>query len=411
MMTPMFPMQRVLYVVSLFPCWSETFIVREIRTLIEDGVDVRILSLKRPSERLVQADAAALLDRVHHPQPFPLAFWGGLRALLRHPIRIFGAAATIVAETWREPAVMLKSLVALARGLEHLHWLRQFDPEIIHAHWATYPSTVAWALGRILGRPFGFTCHAHDIFVDRQLLVRKLEGAALAVTISQHNVGWMDANISPLARSKLEVVHCGVDLERSHWQPDGRADNRILAVGRLDPIKGFDILIQALHLLHEQGVPFHCQVIGDGPLRASLQAQSSELGLQDRLEFVGAQPQEAVRTALNEATVFVLPSQVTSDGNRDGIPVALMEAMAAGCAVVSTTVSGIPELITDGEQGLLVPERDPVALSRALDRLLSDAPLRRHLAGAARQRIENEFDARKEARKLHHLMAEATDVA
>ncbi len=411
MKTPVFPMQRVLYVVSLFPCWSETFIVREIRTLIEDGVDVRILSLKRPSERLVQADAATLLDRVHHPQPFALALWGGLRALLRYPFRVFGAAATIAAETWREPAVMLKSLVALARGLEHLHWLRQFDPEIIHAHWATYPSTVAWALGRILERPFGFTCHAHDIFVDRQLLVRKLEGAALAVTISRHNVGWLDANVSPLARSKLEVVHCGVDLERSHWQPDGRAENRILAVGRLDPIKGFDTLIQALRLLHEQGMPFHCQVIGDGPLRASLQAQAQELGLQGRLEFVGAQPQEAVRTALNEATVFVLPSQVTADGNRDGIPVALMEAMAAGCAVVSTTVSGIPELITDGEQGLLVPERDPAALSRALGRLLGDAALRRHLASAARQRIEAEFDARKEARKLHHLMAEATDVA
>lgn len=406
--SPVICPRRVLYVVSAFPCWSETFIAREIRALIEDGVDVRILSLKRTSEALIQTDAAALLDRVRSPQPLTIGLGSALRALFTHPTRILGAAATIVAGTWRHPLALVKSLGAFARGLEHLVWLQQFDPEFIHAHWATYPSTVAWALGRITHRPFGFTSHAHDIFVNRHLLLRKLEDSALAVTISRHNVDWFNRNVSRLAHDKLKVVHCGVDLEHIEWRPHGRVDNLIVAVGRLHPIKGFDTLIEALALVRQNGIQFRCRLLGDGPLRAELQALVHSHGLQDHIELLGAQPQETVRASLEAAAVFALPSQVAADGGRDGIPVALMEAMASGCAVVSCRTSGIPELISDGEHGLLVPERDPAALASALQRLLGDAALRRRLAGAARQRVEQQFDARKEARKLHRLMTMAT---
>ena len=401
------PSQRVVYVVSLFPCLSETFIVREVRALIDDGVDVRILSLKRPTEALVQTDAAALLHRVRQPQPPLTGLLRALLALLAHPIRVCGAVATIAAGTWRNPRVLMKSLGAFARGLEHLSWLREFDPDLIHAHWATYPSTVAWALGRIIDRPFGFTSHAHDIFANRQLLLRKLEDSALAITISRHNVDWFDRNVSRHAQRKLEVVHCGVDLEHIQWRPEGRIDGLILGVGRLQPIKGFDTLIEALALMRQDGTPFHCRLIGDGPLRAQLQRLVLRHGLQGHVELLGAQPQESVRALLETASVFALPCQIAADGGRDGIPVALMEAMASGCVVVSCQTSGIPELISDEEHGLLVPERDPPALARALQRVLADAALRRRFAAAARQRIEQDFDARKEARKLHRLMTKA----
>lgn len=400
--------RRVLYVVSLFPTLSETFIVREISALIERGVDVRILSLKRPSEALVQTDSAALLERVRSPQPFARGLWNASRALARHPIRVLGAAGTIVAGTWHQPRAMAKSLAAFARGLEHLEWLKAFDPDLIHAHWATYPSTVAWALGHITGRPFGFTSHAHDIFVNRHLLLRKLEDSALAVTISRHNVDWFNRHVSPLAHRKLEVVHCGVDLQHIPWRPDGRDGRQILAVGRLQPIKGFDTLVEALALVQQEGVDFHCKVIGDGPLQAELQALVESRGLRDQVEFLGAQPQETVRALLEQAAIFALPSQVAADGGSDGIPVALMEAMASGCTVVSCQTSGIPELISDRENGLLVRERDPAALAGALHRLLADPGLRRRLAFSARQRVELQFDARKEARKLHLLMTRVT---
>lgn len=408
-MTDAKPIQRVLYVVSLFPCWSETFIVREIRTLLADGVDVRIVSLKPPSEKLVQADAHALLDRVHHPGHTGSGAMAALTQLARHPFVSLACIGTIIADMWRTPQVMVKSLVALARGMQHLTWLRQFEPQLIHAHWATYPSTVAWALARITGGRFSFTCHAHDIFLDHQLLARKINDATLAVTISNFNIDWLTQHASPAARQKLAVVHCGVDLQRSQLALDKRSDRQILAVGRLDPIKGFDVLVDALHLLAQRGVDFHCTVIGEGPLRGELETLTHLRGLTDRIVWVGALPQEEVQSRLREATLFALPCQVAEDGNRDGIPVALMEAMATGCSVITTAVSGIPELVEDGVNGLVVAERDGSALADALQRLLADAPLRERLARAARLRVEQQFDAQTEARKLRTLMSEALD--
>jgi len=404
--------RRVLYVVSLFPCWSETFIVREISALIEAGVDVRILSLKRAHDGPLQTDSAALMDRLRRPQPLHAGVLGAMRAFANQPAAVLGAARTIIAGTWDEPAAMLKSLAALARGLEHLAWLREFDPEFIHAHWATYPSTVAWALGRILNRPFGFTSHAHDIFANNQLLLRKLEDSALAITISRHNVAWFDDHVSPLAHHKLDVVHCGVDLKQIPWRPGGRDGAQILAVGRLHPIKGFDTLIEALALARRDGLRFTCNVVGDGPLLTELQALVRSKGLEGHVQLLGAQSQETVRALLEQASVFALPSKVAADGGRDGIPVALMEAMASGCTVLSCRTSGIPELINDGEHGTLVPARDPQALAAALQRLLGDGALRQRLAAAARLRIERDFDAREEAHKLHRLMMRAVaDVA
>ncbi|MGY0559805.1 glycosyltransferase family 4 protein [Luteimonas sp. A277] len=394
--------------VSLFPILAETFIVREIQALIDSGVDVRILSLKTPrGQTIVHPEASALLDRVRQPQAPAVAFWNTLRAALSHPVGVIRDAAIIAAGTWRTPVAMIKSLVAMARGLEHLSWMRDFDPEFIHAHWSTYPSTAAWVLSRAAGRPFGFTCHAHDIFVDRHILARKIADSALAVTISRHNVDWIDRNVSPLTRHKLKVVHCGVDLAQLPWSGNGRDGAHILAIGRLVAQKGFGTLIDALALMHANGTGFRCTVVGDGPLRKDLQARIDRLGLGDRVEMAGALSQQAIRAKLQKATIFALPCEVAPDGNRDGIPVALMEAMAAGCPVVSCAVSGVPELITDEVHGLLAAEYDPAALARALERLLHDPGLRMRLSLAARQRIELEFDARKEALKLHRLMAEA----
>jgi colanic acid/amylovoran biosynthesis glycosyltransferase len=402
---------RVVYVVSQFPSWSETFIVREIHALIDAGVDVRIVSLKPSSETMVQADAAALLDRVHQPPPLLATFGGALLALLRQPAQVIGASATIVADTWRTPGVLVRSLGTLCRGLCHLPWLRAFDPQFIHAHWSTYPTTAAWALSRLMQRPFGFTCHAHDVFRNQQMLPRKIRDAALPVTISRHNVDFLDRHVSPEASRRLKVVHCGVDLRQVPWTPDNRPGNHIVGVGRLSPEKGFHTLIEALAVLRDGGTPFTCTVIGEGPARAQLEALIERLDLRTQVTLAGAQPQEFVRTQLASATVFTLPCQIAANGSRDGIPVALMEAMASGCPVVSCPVSGVPELIGDGVHGLLAREGDALSLAQALKRLLDDPSLRDRLTRAARQRIEAEFDARTEALKLHAFMREAIHAA
>ena len=393
------PPQRVLYVVSLFPCWSETFIVREIEQLIARGVDVRILSLRPPSESFVQARAAALMQRVIGPRGWLVEGLPALGAALRHPVGLAAVLSHLLIGMGRQPVPLVKSLVGLWRSLALLGEIERFDPQWIHAHWATYPSTAAWMLGRLLGRPFSFTAHAHDIFVEDQLLARKLRSARMAVTISRYNVEylahWRGADAAP-----LHVVHCGVDLAELPLRLDGRDTQALGTVGRLDPIKGFDVLIEALRRLRERNLPFHCELIGEGPLRAALEAQRRAAGLDDALSMPGARPQEDVRAMLGRVAIFVMPSVTTPEGNQDGIPVALMEAMASGAAVVGTTVSGLPELIEHEVSGLLVPPNDAAALAEAIARLLDDPALRRRLGEAARQTVEREFDAAIEAGKL-----------
>ncbi|HLK91671.1 MAG TPA: glycosyltransferase [Polyangia bacterium] len=396
---------RLLYVVSLFPCWSETFIVREIATLVAAGADVRILSLKAPSEKMVHPEAERLMPLVRHPLAPGQALWRRARVFAAHP-RALGSLMLALGRSLRgRPTDLAKSLEGLARGVEQLDWIKEFDPDVIHAHWGTFPSTVALALSRLLGKPFGFTCHAHDIFVNDQLLKEKIEAAALPVTISRYNVDWLTEHVTPRARDRLSVVHCGVDLPSLPFREDGREPGTILAVGRHDPIKGFDVLIDAVGELARQGRRLRCRIIGEGPLREQMQASIDRQGLTGSVELVGARPQAEVRAALEAASIFALPSVVTPEGNRDGIPVSLMEAMASGTPVVSTRVSGIPELIEDGREGLLVPPRDAPALAAALARLLDDTELARRMAREARAKIERDFDAGREARKLLELFS------
>ena len=400
-------LRRVVYIVSQFPCLSETFIVREIEGLLARGVDVRILSLKRSSGDSLPAGSEPLLARSWHPGPSLRGVARIAQVVLRYPLEITKAVFAIATDGWRHPLSVFKSMAALCRGLEQVHALQEFAPQLIHAHWATYPATVAWVLGRILRMPFGFTCHAHDIFVEQQLLARKIEDAELAVTISRYNVEWLAQHVTPVARAKLRIVHCGVDLARYELQPDGRAAAEILSVGRLDPIKGFETLVEAVARLRTRGIEVHARIIGAGPLEARLRTLAGRRGIADRIGFDGAQPQEVVRAAMDKASVFVLPSQVANDGNRDGIPVALMEAMASGCPVISTRVSGIPELIGDAMEGLLVEPQDSTALADAMQRLLRDQALRAHVTANARARIEAEFDAHNEAGRMHDFMAGA----
>ena len=391
---------RILYVVSLFPCWSETFIVREMHALIERGAELAILSLKPASEKIVQDRAALLLDRTIHPKgalASVLAFAG---LALRRPGVTLGFVARLVAGLWRQPTVLFNSLGAVCRAAGQLRRLDAFDADLVHAPWATYPATVAWFLSRVLGKPFSFTSRAHDIFVEDHMMAAKLAATDLAVTITRNNVRHMQRWISPPGSVPIQVMHSALELGETRYSRDGRLPHRLLSVGRLDPIKGFDVLLPALALLRDRGVAFDSVVIGEGEERARLEAQRDELGLQDRVAFVGAKPQTDVRKAMAESTLMVMPCVVTPEGNADGIPNVLTEAMAAGLPVVSTRVSGIPELVDDGVSGRIVEQRDAAALADAIAALLADPALGDAYAAAGRAKVEREFDVRIEAGRL-----------
>jgi len=390
-------MMRVLYVVSLFPCWSETFIVREIQEMLRAGADVRILSLRRASEPLVQSDAVALLDRVIYP-PGTAAT---LNAIARAPLEDLGDLARMAVGLRRHPQALAKSAVAWSRALGALPAIREFAPDHIHAHFATYPSTVALLLSRRLGVPFSFTAHAHDIFLEDHLLAWKLEASAFSVAISEFNRRFVGERLGEPAASRMRIVHCGISPALFDFELEGRDPHRILAVGRLDAIKGFTHLVDACAVLRSRGVEFTCDIVGSGPLQAELAQRIEAHGLGAKVRLLGVRPQEDVREMLRTAGVFAMPSVVTPRGDRDGIPVALMEAMACGAPVVSTTVSGIPELVRDGETGLLAPPGDAHRFADCLQRLLRDQDHAAWLALHARIAVERDFDIRREAAKLH----------
>lgn len=396
---------RILYLVSLFPCWSETFIVREIIEMIRLGVDVRIVSLKHPSESLIQSDVAGLLGRVSYPESWWRSLVAVVGAVVCRPGQELGELLRIGRQLRRHPRSLAKTLVVWWRTLGLLPQVQALAPSHIHAHWATYPSTAAMLISRRLGIPFSFTAHAHDIFLEDHMLAEKISSAAFTVAISDYNRRYLQAHVAGAARASMEIVHCGIPLSDFPFEAKGRNPQHILAVGRLDEIKGFRHLIDACALLRARGLPFHCDIIGSGPLESDLARQIENLGLGDCVRLAGARKQEEVRSFLYRAGVFALPSVVTSRGDRDGIPVALMEAMASGIPVVSTSVSGIPELIEDGVTGLLARPADAEDLAACLALLLDNRKLGRQLANQARARIEGEFNIQTEARKLHDAIA------
>jgi len=376
---------RVLHLVSLFPCWSETFIVREIDALLRQGVEVRILSLKHPSEKLVHPQAQQLQDRVTYPPAVGVAFVRVAREVLGAPrlqVRILGL---IVRSLGTAPLAFVKTLVTWWRALAVAQELRRDRPDLLHAHWATYPSTAAWILSEALGTPFSFTSHAHDIFVEDHILREKLLRASFAVTISEFNRQTLREQFGPRAVRELHVIRCGVSVDEFEYRPEGREQGYILTVARLEEIKGLPYLVKACLLLRDRGVAVRCDIVGEGRLRREIEALIVRNGLRQVVRLRGALDQREVRELFYRASVFALPCVVTRRGDRDGVPVVLMEAMAAGVPVISTSVSGIPELVRDGVNGRLVAPGDPVALADAIQSLLGDPTLSARLFNVDRE--------------------------
>jgi glycosyltransferase involved in cell wall biosynthesis len=298
------------------------------------------------------------------------------------------------------------SVLVEERGIDHLH-----------AHFGSVATSVARAAARITGRPYSFTAHAKDIFheqVDREDLARKLTDAHHVVTVSDFNLGYLRAAFPEAARS-VHRVYNGLDLDVFTFAAGPRR-REVVAVGRLVEKKGFDVLIEAIAILAARGIDVPCSIAGDGPLAGLLQEQAAQEGVGGLVRFAGPLPQREIRCLVAGAAVLAAPCVVASDGNADGLPTVLLEALALGTPCISTAVTGIPEAIRHDETGLLVPPGDAPALAAALERLIADDDLRQRLAAAGRMLVETEFDVRRQAREMRDLLhrvslARETEVA
>ncbi len=283
-------------------------------------------------------------------------------------------------------------------------------PRHVHAHFAHDPALVGLLVARLTGLPFSFTGHARDLLqIPAAALTARATAAATLVTCCEANAAHIRATVPAAALPRLLVVHHGIDLTR--FRPTA-ADARgplptILSVGRLVEKKGYDDLLRALACLRAAGTPFVCHLYGDGPLRTRLLALRDELGLRDHVHLPGAVDQDRVAAALAGADVFALASRPTEDGDRDGIPNVLVEAMSCGVPVITTSAGGIPELVRHEVNGLVTGPGDVPALAAGLQRLLEDSALRSRLGAAARRTVEEGFDVAAAARTLEAVFARA----
>jgi glycosyltransferase involved in cell wall biosynthesis len=388
--------------VKIYPKLSETFILEELLGLERLGLALRLYSLAPATDAFSHPAVA----RVRAPLvTVPESIRGNAREFMVRHFKLLAHA----------PGQYCRALAsAIRRGRRGLHdfaragWLaaqlRADGVGHLHTHFISTPADIAELVSEIAAMPFSISAHAKDIYLaDPADLRRKLHAARFTVTCTEFNRHTL-LDIAPQAR--VHRMYHGVDHALFHPKPrpQTHAVPLILSVGRLREKKGLDILIEACSLLAKQGQDFVCEIVGYGEERARLQEQIKRLDLEDRVHLVGKLAREDVINRYERAAVYVQPSRIAVDGDRDGIPNVLLEAMAMGLPVVASNVSGIPELVSDGRNGLLVEPDQPDALARAITRLLTNQTRCREFGCLARDTVTKSFDNDRNLKLLCDLL-------
>ncbi len=382
--------QHIGVLVKMYPKLSETFILEEILGLERLGISLSLYSLTPSSDAIAHPDVARVKARCAQlPAVSGLAF---LSYAYRHCALLLTSRSgygRAVDHAWRRGVQGLKDLL---RAGWLAYEMRRDGVMHLHSHFISEPADIADLVSRILTIPFSISAHAKDIYLSApDDLRRRLESARFTVTCTRANLDQLSA-LSPVA--SIHRLYHGVDHQVFH--PSRRRTNDgvplIVSVGRLRIKKGLDCLIDACAILRDQGQPLLCVIVGYGEEHDRLCDQIAELSLDERIRLAGKLTREQVIEAYARASVYVQPARIAADGDRDGIPNVLLEAMAMGLPVVASAVSGIPELVNDGINGLLVPPDDPGKLAQAIMRVIQDPGFAQALGEQARIAVIESFD-------------------
>jgi glycosyltransferase involved in cell wall biosynthesis len=394
---------RIGYVLDRFPSLHQTFVLNEMLALEARGLELAVFSLL-PASDLVHADVARLKAPVSYAPPSgsPAGLARGqLDAVAHAPAAWAATVRTVLADPRRVVAASMLRGAALAPAA------RALGVSHFHAHFAAGANVAAHTLARLTGTSFSFTMHAVDLYARPVLLCETLSAASFGVTSTAYNQQFLAETCGPVIAAKVDLVRACVDpadfaaVEKlPHEVPT------ILSVGRLIEKKGLRDLVEALAILQRRGLAFRAILVGDGPERPVLAAAIARHGLGEQVSLHGSVTQNELRQLYGRSDLVALPSVVAADGDRDGIPVTLIEALAVGLPVVSTTVSGIPELVTENV-GRLVPPHSPAALADALAALLLDPELRARLGQAGPALVRSAFDVSRSAEQMAQLFTDA----
>lgn len=404
----------IAYLMQGYP--ALTTVYREVLALRAKGLDVRTFATWRPVPESVSKEARGLIEETFYlfPMRWPVFLKVHIRYLLARPGAYLSTLVYLLTRPGQSLAKRRRTLCHFAEGVYLAAEIERQGIPHIHAHFALNATTLALVVARLTGASFSFTAHANDIFADQVILKEKIKAARFIVAISEYNKRFLvEYSGDPRVAGKIHVVHSGIpvtdfSLDHHPVRP-ASAPPLVLSVARLVEKKGFPFLIQACRYLRDRGYCARCIILGSGPQEGELRRLIHDLDLEGWVELPGWLDQTQVRAYLREATAFALPCIVAEDGDRDGIPASLMEAMAMAKPCVSTAISGIPELIEDGCSGLLVAEKDAVALADALSRLLDDAELGRRLGRAGREKVIDRFNCDDIAAQLFHLFVTETN--
>jgi colanic acid/amylovoran biosynthesis glycosyltransferase len=397
----------IAYVSHSFPLLTETFVYREVFGLERKGIRVVNFAIWKPNKQDLSQEVRHLVDSSHYvfPIPWPEFIKAHLFFLFSRPYKYLSTLFSVLTRRGESAVNRRRTFFHFCDAVYLAMEMKRQRIEHIHAHFAINAATIALVASRLLDITYSFTAH-NSFFIDRVILEEKIRRARFIVAISEFTREYL-IRLSPgdNVADKIHIVHYGLspdDFKPSDPKPVSDIPV-LLFVAQLSERKGTPVLIEACRILAERGVSFRCVVVGDGPQRGLVQQLVEEYGLQEIVELPGAVFQEHLRDYLRQANVFVLPCVTASNGDMDGIPNSLMEAMAMEIATVSTYVSGIPELIEDGVSGLLVPEKDALALADALQGLLEDDELRLRLGRNGREKVVREFNVDKSTAQLSDL--------
>lgn len=404
----------IAYVLGAFPVLSETFVLNEVDGLLRLGLNIVPLSTAhRPApEQIVHAQGRRLAAQTTYVDGLA-SVAQALRSLAgRRP----AALAYLVRANWLLPCLpSTPRIKRLLRAIFVAHHCVVHRVRLVHGHW-TVPSDIALMVGDALGLPFSFTAHAHDIFDEGPVyeqqrpgfgLGHKIARARAVMTCTAYNRIHLVSLCPPELADRVHTVYHGVDVERfrpREGTSDAGAVPTILSVGRLVRYKGFDRLIAVCERLQRDGLRFRCLIVGDGSQRPALEAQIAAAGLADTVQLLGSKPMEEMPDIYRAADIFVLPASL--ERGQHGLPNVLVEAMSSGLAAVSTALPPVPELIADGETGLVVPDRDE-ALYHAVRFLVADAAARQRLRQRARAAVVARFSLAENTRRVAALLGQA----
>jgi colanic acid/amylovoran biosynthesis glycosyltransferase len=398
----------IAYTVQTFPSLTITFIYREVMALRARGMDVTVFSTWRPKLDELSSDSVDLVEDTFYL--FPRKALDFVFAHLYYLLARFPRYVRTLFFLLRQKAAGRQGRLRLVgHFVEAVYLAREMERRQvghIHAGFASNPANLAFIISQLTGISFSFAAHANGIFADPMMLQEKLAAAKFVIASTRYNKDFLLARCDGIDEDKIKVIYHGVPLEDFAPGENSRAEEEvptILTVAQFREKKGLPVLVEACRILRDKGQAFKCCIVGDGPQRKHLEQLIDDYDLHDLVQLEGIVFQEHLKAYYQRASVFALPSMIAADGDRDGIPVTLIEVMATGCPVVSTTVSGIPELVEHGRTGLLVPPRDAEALADALLTLLKDKHLRQQMGQASRAKVVAQFDMKDSISRVADL--------